>query len=185
MICFNIFFYYDLVVVFNNPSYLFYLFVSSILCRDLSASTAVHKWSAGHVINAMDFSTALNLIASGDQDGVIRFWDPRTPTSDNSTTSSPKSTVRASESWIAEVKWAPSIIGADHILASVAYDGQVKLWDIRSSKPLHMFQTNSDRLYGLDWSPVIQQESAHSLTAWTLVGGTGKVLDRISWKMTV
>lgn len=93
--------------------------------------------------------------------------------------------MRACDSWVADVKWAPSILATPHILATAGYDGKIKYWDIRSTKPLHEIATNSERLYGLDWSPVIDRQSASDVVTTSLVGGTGKVLDRISWKITV
>jgi ribosome biogenesis protein YTM1 len=151
---------------------------------DLQTSTATHSWSSGHVVNAIDFSTPMNLIASGDQDGYVRFYDPRIG-SEEAVTNSTKGSIKACATWVSDVKWAPSVLNAPHLLATASYDGIVKFWDIRSSKPLHSLDTSSERLLAVDWVPAVAPVEGVPAQTYTLVGGTGKVLDRISWKINV
>ena len=150
---------------------------------DLSSSTAVHSWSSGHVVNDIDFSEGMNLIASADQDGYVRFYDPRI--GDGQITTSTKGSLKACATWVSEVRWAPSILGAPHLLATASYDGMVKFWDIRSSKPLHTMDTSSERLLTVDWVPAVAPQQGMPAQTYALVGGTGKTLDRVSWKVYV
>lgn len=160
----------------------------------------MHTWSGGHAVLHVDFSPALNLLASAEQDGAVRLWDPRAATAAGAVgglTTAPRGTLKASDAWCVRARWAPAAVDLPHVLASVGYDGAVKFWDIRSAKPLHAVKTTSERLMGLDWVPVsddfVEQRAASAsaatgaatVKAYALAGGTGRVLDRVAWTLPV
>lgn len=159
---------------------------------DLQQTQQVHAVTDGHVVCALSFSHSLNLLASGDQDGALRIWDPRVAsgsststltTSPTSGSSGPKTVLRSHPVWCVQVKWAPAALGIPHILASASYDGTVKIWDIRSAKPLHTYVSSSDRLFGMSYIPAeVPSANASHANCSILVGGTAKTLDQVSWR---
>lgn len=147
----------------------------------LDQNTLAHSWTTGHVSCSLSYSSEMNLLASGDQDGAIRLWDPR---SDGSGT--PKMVLKSHPNWVSCVKWSPAVLGASYVLASAGYDGIVKLWDIRSTKPMHSFQSSSERLMALDWIPAeVPETGATSAPCSLVVGGTSKTMDRVGWSVYV
>lgn len=56
--------------------------------------------------------------------------------------------LRSHSSWVADVAWLP---GSDTTLASCDYDGEVKVWDVRSKVPLHTVAAHEDKALALAW----------------------------------
>lgn len=56
--------------------------------------------------------------------------------------------LRAHKGWCTQVAWCPS---SPHLLISGAHDSLVKVWDIRSSLPLHSINMHSDKVLALCW----------------------------------
>lgn len=177
---------------------------TTIRLWDMERSNYLHAWSGGHVVNCLDFNGTLNLIASGDQDGMVRLWDPRVPASvlngedaddeENNaahtahlpTTRTNRGQFRACANWISSVKWLPSVVNSPYYLCTTGYDGKSKLWDIRSNKPLHEMDTNSERLLCGDFVPTVSPQSdQHQTGVFQICGGTGKQLDRLHWNINI
>jgi ribosome biogenesis protein len=91
------------------------------------------------VVTCLDTSYhTTGIVASGHPDCTIRLWDTRTTTSSSSKEANllvSDTTFRPShQEWVSAVQWSRD---NPYHLASTSYDGNVKLWDIRSSTPLH------------------------------------------------
>jgi ribosome biogenesis protein YTM1 len=175
---------------------------TTIRLWDIERSQYIHAWSGGHVVNCMDFSMQLNLIASGDQDGYVRLWDPRVNNniannidSDDDdeesqksqrlpTTRTNKGQFKACDNWVSSVRFTPTIANTPYYMITTGYDGKSKLWDIRSSKPLHIMDTNSERLLCGDIVPTnAAGNGSHQVDVFSVCGGTGRQVDRLHWNL--
>jgi len=72
---------------------------------------------------------AATTLATGHPDHVVRLWDARAAAS--SVVSAKLSSHAAA---VSSVSWVP---GSEFLLASASHDGNVKLWDVRGTMPLH------------------------------------------------
>lgn len=93
--------------------------------------------NGSRVISCMDASMHSQVVATGHPDCTIRLWDVRTNSNDASTSSSLVSDCSLKPShkaWVSAVKWS---LTDPFALASTSYDGTIKVWDIRSTLPLH------------------------------------------------
>ena len=78
-------------------------------------------------ILSLDVSLAATLIASAHTDHTLRLWDSRLQ----------QAALRLKlphPGWVSGVKWCPN---SAHLLATSCYDGSVRIWDVRSTIPLH------------------------------------------------
>ena len=51
--------------------------------------------------------------------------------------------------WVSASRWCPS---QPHLLATACYDGVVRLWDVRSTVPLHQVAKHDDKALCLAWA---------------------------------
>jgi ribosome biogenesis protein YTM1 len=75
---------------------------------------------------------------SGHPDHALRLWDVRS----GGGAGALKSTLTGHKSWVSSVNWAPN--SSFHV-ASASHDGTVQLWDIRSTKALHVLGTHDNK----------------------------------------
>ncbi|QDZ22179.1 WDR12-like ribosome biogenesis protein [Chloropicon primus] len=110
---------------------------SALFCLDSSRD-------AGH-------SGSLSL-AFGSADGLVAVWDPRESfRAKEKGTGMALATVKSFKSHkavVADIRWSPS---SPFHFASCDYDGLVKVWDMRSSMPLHSIELHGDKALCLDW----------------------------------
>merc|ERR1712151_1407594 len=94
--------------------------------------------NGARVVSCLDTSYhSEGVVATGHPDG-IRLWDVRVNISKQSAIFS-NSTFRPShKAWVSSIKW--SQFNA-YQLSSTSHDGTVKVWDVRSSYPLHTVRT--------------------------------------------
>ena len=84
------------------------------------------------------------------------------------------------------MKFTPTIANTPYYVVTTGYDGKCKLWDIRSSKPLHIMDTNSERLLCGDIVPTAQSDNdKHQVGMTSVCGGTGRQIDRLNWSLNV
>ena len=94
-------------------------------------------------------------VAFGQADGLIALWDPRQSNKASRETTLATTTVKAFRSHtavVADIRWSP--VSPFH-LASCDYAGLVKVWDTRSTIPLHTLSSHDNKkAFCLDWFSV-------------------------------
>ena len=110
---------------------------------DASAAACVRTWHGKQVVTAIDFSLLNNSIATGHNDKVVRVLDPRSKDGDVV-----KLAFSSHQQWVSSVAWSTV---DPQLLASASFDGPVKMWDIRSTVPLHTLSAHSDKALAVDF----------------------------------
>ena len=86
------------------------------------------------------------------------------------------------KAWVSSVQWSQSNA---YQLASTSHDGTVKIWDIRSSNPLHTVRTFSKEEKGLSllWLGSLdddrEDDESNNNKEVIFAGGTDCILKRI------
>jgi len=116
----------------------------SIRMWDMERQDAVTTLNGSKVVTALAYSPDLHLLASGHPDHKVRLWDSR-----GTSESLVKSTLSSHQQWVSSVEWIPD---SPFLLCSVAYDGDLKIWDVRSHIPLYTIKAHKQKglcLYNL------------------------------------
>jgi len=95
------------------------------------------------VINDVAFGKPVGILVTADADGFVRGWDPRS--SDGSVI---KMKLTGHKTWVSSISWGPS---TQHYFVSGSQDNTLKIWDIRSSAPLHTVSEHTDKVLTVDW----------------------------------
>jgi ribosome biogenesis protein len=92
--------------------------------------------NGSRAISCLDTSYfSKGVVVTGHPDCTVRLWDVRIGSTNESTLSLSDNTFRPShKAWISAVQWSRH---NPYHLSSASHDGVIKLWDIRSSLPLH------------------------------------------------
>ena len=100
--------------------------------------------NGSRVVSCMDLSRHSPVVATGHPDCTVRLWDVRTEGSEKRGNNNQNNSVSASsfdaslkpshKAWVSGVQWSRT---NPFLLASSSHDGTLKVWDIRSSLPLH------------------------------------------------
>ncbi|KAL4094539.1 hypothetical protein PRIC1_010200 [Phytophthora ramorum] len=95
-----------------------------------------------------DLSVNANgLLLTAHPDNCIRLWDPRAQQSGESIV---QRTFRSHKEWVSSVAWHPDSTN-EHLFVSGGYDGTAKVWDARSTIPLHTVNAHEGKLLDLSW----------------------------------
>ena len=100
----------------------------SIKLWDIEKQDCLNTINQAKVITCMDVqdnTSQVNLIATGQPDHRIKLWDMKGQANNLNI-----ATLRGHTGWVSDVKWHPS---NEYILASVAHDGSLKIWDTRAT----------------------------------------------------
>ncbi|RMX66730.1 hypothetical protein DD238_003015 [Peronospora effusa] len=96
-----------------------------------------------------DLSVNANgLVLTAHPDQCVRLWDPRAQQSGESIV---QRTFRSHKQWVSSVAWHPDSSANEHMFVSGDYDGMAKLWDARSTIPLHTVKAHEGKLLDLSW----------------------------------
>jgi len=107
----------------------------SIKSWDVETQNVVLTLNGSKVATCLTRCQNSNVVASGHPDCTVRLWDMRVSTKGSDGEGGFfDGTLRPSHNaWISAVKWSQD----PYVLTSASHDGSVKVWDIRSSLPLH------------------------------------------------
>jgi ribosome biogenesis protein YTM1 len=126
----------------------------SIKLWDVEKENCLLTLNGARVVSCLDTSYhSEGIVATGHPDCTIRLWDLRTNSSKQNTVLISDNSFRPShKAWVSGIKWSQSNA---YQLASTSHDGSVKIWDIRSSNPLHTVRTFPKEEKGLSllWLP--------------------------------
>lgn len=117
----------------------------SIKSWDIETQDIIVTLNGSKVVSCLGRCHNSDVVASGHPNCTVRLWDMRKPTSSSKSGDGNlfDGTLRPShKGWISSVEWSPT---DPYLLASSSYDGTVRLWDIRSSLPLHTIQAHEDK----------------------------------------
>lgn len=115
----------------------------SIRSWDVETQNVVLTLNGSKVATCLTRCPNSNLVASGHTDYRVRLWDMRVKTGGGGggegDVGISDGMLRTSHSaWISAVQWTND----PYILTSASHDGTVKVWDIRSSLPLHTIRAH-------------------------------------------
>ncbi|GBG25623.1 Ribosome biosis protein WDR12-like [Hondaea fermentalgiana] len=115
----------------------------SIRAWDVVREVCTIKLNGNKVVTAIAHNPTTATIATGHADEQVRLWDSRVTGE-----AIVKLSLKSHEAWITSVQWSPS---RPHLLASASQDQTIKLWDVRSSVPLHTLKSHTNKVFGLSW----------------------------------
>eukprot|EP00592_Proboscia_alata_P008511 CAMPEP_0194361596 /NCGR_PEP_ID=MMETSP0174-20130528/9139_1 /TAXON_ID=216777 /ORGANISM="Proboscia alata, Strain PI-D3" /LENGTH=495 /DNA_ID=CAMNT_0039133865 /DNA_START=49 /DNA_END=1536 /DNA_ORIENTATION=- len=123
----------------------------SLKVWDVERQDCILTLNGNRVVSAMDRCSNSDVVATGHPDCTMRLWDMRTQSGgggekEGSTGVSEKTFRPSHKSWISALQWSPT---DPFILATNSHDGILKLWDIRSSVPLHSTRAHEKGEKGL------------------------------------
>jgi ribosome biogenesis protein YTM1 len=108
--------------------------------------------AGGRAITAMATGGAggahANTVVTGQADHVLCLWDLR---SDPDAGPQLKTKLSSHSQWVSAVAFARGGAGAEHLVSSASHDGSVKLWDVRSTIPLHTMAAHDGKALCAAW----------------------------------
>jgi len=113
----------------------------SIKSWDVETRNVLLTLNGSKVVTCIDRCHNSDVVATGQPDCTIRLWDMRTDKVSSNIGSVTDNSLKPShKAWVSAIKWSPM---NPFTLASTSHDGTIKLWDIRSTLPLHTIQKHS------------------------------------------
>ena len=116
----------------------------SIRSWDLSRECGVLTFNGSKVVTSIASNPSAQMLATGHADHVIRLWDTRA-----SGESVVKLTLRSHEKFVSAVDWSQR---NPNLLVSSSHDRMLKIWDIRSTIPLHTIEAHDDKVLCVAWN---------------------------------
>ncbi|KAL7518263.1 hypothetical protein ACHAWX_003110 [Stephanocyclus meneghinianus] len=124
---------------YNNPNtVLTSSWDHSLKVYDTQRMDCILSMNGSRVVTSMSRCMNGNVVGTGCADCMVRLWDMRVGGAGNAIGGvgqvSDKALRQSHKSWVSGVQWSPT---DPFVLASTSHDGTLKVWDIRSSIPLH------------------------------------------------
>lgn len=110
---------------------------------DVTTGVNVKTMTGQKVINDMAFGKPVGLLLTADADGYVRGWDSR-----SSEGSVIKMKLTGHKTWVSSISWGPA---SSNYFVSGSQDTTLKVWDVRSSAPIHTVSSHSDKVLAVDW----------------------------------
>jgi ribosome biogenesis protein YTM1 len=112
---------------------------------DVESGVCTSHLDGNKVILSLDASEHNGLIATGHCDKSVRTWDPRVSVA----TTSLSTSYTSHTGWVSSVQWHPTNA---NLLISGSFDSNIKIWDLRSTTPLHTLASqHKDKVTTLAW----------------------------------
>jgi len=110
---------------------------------DTTRMDCVLAINGSRVVTSLSRCSNSNVVATSSADYTVQLWDMRTSNSDAGDVGRMDKSLRQShKAWVSCVQWSPT---NPFVLASTSHDGSLKVWDIRSSLPLHSVKAVSKK----------------------------------------
>jgi WD40 repeat protein len=112
-----------------------------LLIWDAATGQLAHRIKQESWVTAVAFSPDGRTVASGHDDGHVRFWD--------AATQKPVGRIKAHPKPVSVVAFSP----AKDLVATAGEDRVVRVWDAITHKPVAELKSHTDRIPSLAWSP--------------------------------
>ncbi|EKX41676.1 hypothetical protein GUITHDRAFT_49497, partial [Guillardia theta CCMP2712] len=107
---------------------------------DAEKQQCLTNLTSNSAVNGVAISLS-GLFASAHADRAVRVWDPRAG-------ALVRKSLASHKGWVNAVSWSPS---SEHHLVSCSHDHTIKLWDFRSSVPLHTIAAHDGKALCVSW----------------------------------
>jgi len=111
---------------------------------DISRMDCILTLNGSRVVSSLSRCSNSDVVATGSPDCAVRLWDMRTNGDGGSSGSqiADKTLRQSHKSWVSAIQWSPT---DPFVLATTSHDGTLKVWDIRSSLPLHTVKATNKK----------------------------------------
>eukprot|EP00986_Skeletonema_menzelii_P000552 scaffold160_cov157-Skeletonema_menzelii.AAC.9 len=110
---------------------------------DVSRMDCILALNGSRVVTSLSRCSNSDVVATGSPDCTVRLWDMRTNGDGSSGSQIADKTLRQShKSWVSAIQWSPT---DPFVLATTSHDSTLKVWDIRSSLPLHTVRATTNK----------------------------------------
>ena len=118
----------------------------NIVSWDVEAGEQLNVLYGSKAVNDLDYNPRCALLASAHPDHIVRVWDPRIGAKEVAPVM-----LKSHSGWVTSVRWSNH---SEWYLTSVSNDSTIKVWDTRSSLPLHTIaNAHGDKnILCVDWS---------------------------------
>lgn len=118
---------------------------------DVATQSCAQTLAGTRAVSGVSVNTD-GLVLTAHPDQCVRLWDPRAAKAGERIV---QQTFQSHAQWVSAVAWHPTNA---NLFLSGGYDGQVKVWDARSSVPLHSLAAHDGKTLDVAWRDV--QEAA-------------------------
>lgn len=119
----------------------------SVRCWDVARESCSVHLHGNKVATSLAYSAQQQLLATGHADHHVRLWDARA--AGDAIVKTHLGGAGGHSKWVSAVQWSPS---NPHLLVSASHDRSLRLWDIRSTAPLHVIpDAHSNKAFAVDW----------------------------------
>ena len=121
-------------------------FDHNIVSWDVEAGEQLNVLYGNKAVTDLSYNPRNALLASAHPDHMVRVWDPRVGSNEVAPVA-----LKSHSGWVTSVRWSNH---SEFYLTSVSHDSTMKVWDTRSSLPLHTVENShgGKKILCVDWS---------------------------------
>ena len=118
----------------------------NIVSWDVEAGEQLNVLYGSKAVTDLDYNPRCAMLASSHPDHIVRVWDPRVGANEVAPI-----VLKSHTGWVTSVRWSND---SEWYLTSVSHDSTIKVWDTRSSLPLHTITKahSGKKILCVDWS---------------------------------